>query len=81
MICQKLNQDNISELLPLLGSSPIFLFPFLKNFIKARGGGLVINDLSVFPGDVKWSGDEVGYVLPNKSVGIQMSGVDFFREI
>ena len=53
----------------------------MKDVVKTGRGGLIVNNLGVFPGNVKWFGNQVWDVLSNQHIQIEVKGVNLFSKV
>ena len=77
-----IDEDNIGKLLVVFGTSPFLLLPFLENLVQLWGGSLIVDDLSVLAGNVKWIHDEIRniYLLTSIS-GLRWLGLISWKDL
>jgi hypothetical protein len=76
LVGEEFDEDDVGELLTVLGVLPVILLPLLEDFVETRGSSLVVDYLTIFARNVEGLGDQVGDVLANEHFGVEMSGVD-----
>jgi hypothetical protein len=67
--------------LAVFSTCPFVLFPLLQNLVQLRGGSLIIDDLSVFAGNIEWLGNEIRNIFPHKHIWVKMIRIDFLGQI
>ena len=76
LVSEQLDENDVRELLALLGRAPVLLVPLAEDLVETRREGLVIDELSVLLRDLERLGDEVGHVFPDECVGIELGRID-----
>ena len=81
LIGKEFDKDNICKLLAVFNTSPFLLFPFLENLVQLGRGSLIVDDLSVLAGNIKWLHNEVRNVFAYKHIRVKMVRIDFLGKI
>jgi hypothetical protein len=81
LVSEQLDKNRVREILALLGACPVVTLPIFEDLVKTRRGGLIIDQLGILPRNVEGLGNKIGDVLANQEVRVQVSGIDFLREI
>ena len=81
MIGKEFDEDDISKLLTVFGTSPFLLFPFLENLVQLRRGSLIVDDLSVLARNVEWLRNQVRNIFAYKHIWVKMAMIDFLGQI
>ena len=81
LIVKQFNKNNISKLLAVFGTSPFLLFPLLENLVQLQRRHLIVDDLSVFTGNVERLCNEIRDVFTEKHIQVKMTRIDFLGKI
>ena len=81
LVRKQLDEDDVGELLALLCGTPVVLVPLPEHLVEARRQRLVVDELSVLLRDLEGLRDEVGNVLPDEGVGVEVRSVDLLRQV
>jgi len=65
---QELNKDDVSKLLALVGTIPVFFVPVAQNPVEFRRRCLIIYDLCIVTGNIEGFCDEIRDVFPDEHV-------------
>ena len=81
LIGKELDEDNISKLLAVFGTSPFLLFPLLENLVQLWQGSLIIDNLSILAGNIEWLCNEIWNILAHKHIWVKMTRINFLGKI
>ena len=65
---QELNKDDVSKLLALVGTIPVFFVPVVQNPVEFRQRCLIMYDLCIVTENIEGFCDEIWDVFPNEHV-------------
>lgn len=80
LVGEELNEDGVSELLALFGMTPL-LVPVLEDLVEARRARLVVDDLRVLLSNLEGLRNQVGNVLSDQEIAVQVCRVDLLGQV
>ena len=81
LIVKQFDENNISKLLAVFGTSPFLLFPLLENLVQLQRRHLIIDDLSVLMGNIERLCNEIRDIFTKKHIRVKMTRIDFLGKI
>ena len=77
MICKKLDEDDVRELLLLVGGAPVVLIPLPEHLVETQRERLAVDEQSVLLRHLEGLRDEVPKRGgTDESVGVEVRGID-----